>query len=60
VEGSDQLYSPVALPPVKEPQVPVEWEAGWAPEPFQIFQRKEKSFASARSQTTIPQLPINS
>jgi len=56
MEGSDQLYSPAALTLVKEPQVPVEWEAGWAPEPFQTLQSKEKSFASARNQTTVPQL----
>jgi hypothetical protein len=30
---SEQLYAPASLPPVKEPLVPMEKEAGWAQEP---------------------------
>jgi hypothetical protein len=28
-----QLYAAAALPPEKEPPIPVGWEVGWAPEP---------------------------
>jgi hypothetical protein len=31
---SDELYSLAALTAVKESQVPVEWEGGWAPRLF--------------------------
>jgi hypothetical protein len=34
MEVSGQLHEPAALPPEKEPLVPIEYEAGWAPEPF--------------------------
>jgi hypothetical protein len=30
---SGQLHAAVALPPGKEPLVPIGYEAGWAPEP---------------------------
>jgi hypothetical protein len=30
---SGQLHDPAALPPEKEPLVPIVQEAGWAPEP---------------------------
>jgi hypothetical protein len=30
MEASDQLHVPAALPPGKEPLVPIEYEAGWA------------------------------
>jgi hypothetical protein len=33
MEVSGQLHEPAALPPGKEPLVPIGWEAGWAPEP---------------------------
>jgi hypothetical protein len=33
LEVSAQLRGPSALPPAKEPPVPVAEEAGWAPEP---------------------------
>jgi hypothetical protein len=32
MEVSGQLHVPAALPPRKEPFIPVEQEAGWAPE----------------------------
>jgi hypothetical protein len=31
MEVSGQLHAPAALPPGKEPLVPIWWEAGWAP-----------------------------
>jgi hypothetical protein len=34
VEMSGQLHATTALHPGEEPQVPIGWEAGWAPEPF--------------------------
>jgi len=34
MEVSGQLHAPAALPPGKEPLVPIGYEAGWAPEPF--------------------------
>jgi hypothetical protein len=34
MEVSGQLHAPAALPPGKEPLVPIGQEAGWAPEPF--------------------------
>jgi hypothetical protein len=33
MEVSGQLHAPAALTPVKEPLVPIGWEAGWDPEP---------------------------
>jgi hypothetical protein len=32
MELSDQLQDPAALPPEKEPPVPIGYEVGWAPE----------------------------
>jgi hypothetical protein len=32
MEVSGQLHAPAALPPEKEPPVPLGYEAGWAPE----------------------------
>jgi len=34
MEVSCQLYAPAALPPRKEPLVPIGQEVGWAPKPF--------------------------
>jgi hypothetical protein len=31
MEVGDQLHAPAALPPGKDPLVPIGWEAGWAP-----------------------------
>jgi hypothetical protein len=43
-EGSCQLHAPVALPLRKEPPVPIEQEAGWAPEAVWTTWRGEKSY----------------
>jgi hypothetical protein len=32
MEVDDQLHAPAVLPPRKEPQVPIGYEAAWAPE----------------------------
>jgi len=34
MEVNGQLHAPAALPPGKEPLVPIEEEAGWAPDDF--------------------------
>jgi len=34
--------------------VPIEQEAGWAPEPVWMLWRKEKILASAGNRTTVP------
>jgi hypothetical protein len=47
MEVSGQLHSPAALPPGKEPLVPIGYEAGWAPEPFWTRWRREKFPAPA-------------
>jgi len=33
MEVRDELYTPGALSPGKQPLIPMEKEAGWAPEP---------------------------
>lgn len=35
------LHTPVTLPLRKEPQVPTEWETGWAPQPVSEFWRRQ-------------------
>jgi hypothetical protein len=44
-----------ALPPGKGPQVPIEQEAGWAPEPVWTQGLEEKSSAPVRDRTPIVQ-----
>jgi hypothetical protein len=34
MEVGDQLHTQAALPPGKEPLLPIGYVAGWAPEPF--------------------------
>jgi hypothetical protein len=43
MEVSGQLHAPAALPPGKEPLVPIGYEAGWAPEPVWMRLRKKNS-----------------
>jgi hypothetical protein len=43
MEVSGQLHAPVALPPRKEPLVPIEYEVGWSPEPVWTIWRRENS-----------------
>jgi hypothetical protein len=43
LDGDGQLYAPAVLAPEKEPLVPNEYEARWAPEPFWIYRVQGKS-----------------
>ena len=43
MEGSGQLKVPGALSPVKQPQVPIEYETGWAAALVWSISKKEKS-----------------
>jgi hypothetical protein len=43
MEVNDQLHDPAALTPEKELPVPIEYEAGWAPEPVWTQWRREES-----------------
>jgi hypothetical protein len=45
---------PTALPTGKEHSVPIEWEAGWAPEPFWTRWWREKFPSSASNRTLEP------
>jgi hypothetical protein len=47
-----------ALPPGKEPSVPIVQEAGWAPEPVWTQEVKEKSFAPVGDRTLFVQSVI--
>jgi len=49
---SGHLYAPFALPPWNEATVAVEYEAGWAPEPFRVF--LEKSLPGVERRTVQP------
>jgi hypothetical protein len=44
-----------ALPPGKEPSVPIVQEAGWAPEPVWTQRLGEKFFAAAGDRTPVVQ-----
>jgi hypothetical protein len=44
LEVSGQLHTPAALPPGKEPPVPIREEIGWAPEPVWTTWRRENSW----------------
>jgi hypothetical protein len=48
MEVSGQLHDPAALPPGKEPPVPIGKEAGWAPEPTVL-----KSFVLIKMKFTV-------
>jgi len=47
MEVSGQHHVPLALPPGQN-LVPIEWVAGWAPEPVWTFWRTEKSLVSCQ------------
>jgi hypothetical protein len=64
---SGQLHAPAALPPAKEPRVPIGEEAGWAPEPVWVWWKIVKFPAPAgnrtldrpvRSLVAIPTVPL--
>jgi hypothetical protein len=48
---SGQLHAPGALPPGKQPLVPIGSQAGWVSEPVCTLWRTEKTVASARNRT---------
>jgi hypothetical protein len=47
MEVTGQLHVPAALPSAKQPALPRELEAGWAPEPTLMLWRMEKSLFPA-------------
>jgi hypothetical protein len=52
MEVNGERHAPTALyPRGKGPSVPIEQEAGWAPEPVWTQRLEEKSFASAGNRT---------
>jgi hypothetical protein len=56
MEASGQLHAPAALPPGKEPSVPIRYEAGWAPEPVLMQWWRQKFPAPAGTRT--PDHPV--
>jgi hypothetical protein len=56
MEVSGQLHASAALLPEKEPPVPIEWEAGWAPDPVSTLWSRKKWLASAGNLTSAVQL----
>jgi hypothetical protein len=52
---SGQLHAPAALPPVKEPQIPIGQETGWDPEPVWMLWSKERTLATAGNRTPAVQ-----
>jgi hypothetical protein len=44
-----QLHAPAALPPGKEPPVPIGQEVEWAPEPVWMLCRREMCLAPAEN-----------
>jgi hypothetical protein len=43
LEVSGQLHAPAALPPGKEPRVPIGEDVGWTSEPVWTIWRRENS-----------------
>jgi hypothetical protein len=48
---SGQLHAPTALPPEKEPPIPIGKEAGWTPESVWMLRRREKYLTPAGNRT---------
>jgi len=55
MEVGGLLHALAALPPGEESQVPIGWEAGWAPEPVWRRCRREEFRAPAGNRTPIVQ-----
>jgi len=53
MEVSGQLHTLLASALGTEHLVPTVWEAEFAPEPFWMFWRRDKSLALARNQTQV-------
>jgi len=58
MEVSGQLHAPAALPPGKEPLVPIAQGAGWAPEP--VWKRLSGEKFLAPTVTPSPDHPARS
>jgi hypothetical protein len=58
MEKYGYLYTPAALPLLKEPSLSTEQETGWAPEIVLTFWRKDKSLACAGNHTLY--FPVHS
>jgi hypothetical protein len=54
MEVSRQLHASATLRSRKEPQVPIEYEAGWAPEPVWMLWRRKKSSSCRESNHGFP------
>jgi hypothetical protein len=48
MEVSGLIHAPAALPPGKDPSVPIVQEDGWAPEPVWKRWRREKNHCTYR------------
>jgi hypothetical protein len=53
MEVNGQLHTLAALPPGKEPLIPIGYEAEWAPDPVWTLWHREKSLASAGNRTSV-------
>jgi hypothetical protein len=55
MEVSGQLRVPIALPPAKEPPIPIGFEARWVPQPAWTLWNREKYFLPAGNWTPAVQ-----
>jgi hypothetical protein len=55
MEVSGQLHAPAALPPGKEPSVPIEYEVGWTPDPVLTTWGSENSCSHSHSDPLVVQ-----
>jgi hypothetical protein len=55
MEADVQFYAATALPPSKEPPLPIEYVAGWFLEPVSTFWRKDKFLPCCGIETCIVQ-----
>jgi hypothetical protein len=51
LEGGGQIHAPAALPPGKEVQVPIGWEAGWVSETVWMLWSREEFLTPAGNRT---------
>jgi len=58
MEVSGQLHAPAALLSGKKPPVPIEQEAGWAPQPAWKRWRREKHPLPAPAGNRTPVKPV--
>jgi hypothetical protein len=53
---SGQFHVQPDLPSQKEPLLPIQYEASWAPEMVRILKRRDKYLTPTGNQTIIPQI----